>query len=100
VEQIRRLAHQRDWVAERFDGWQGRLPALLQQRLAGSNSRFAQRVWGQDWEEVFAPGQPDAAQAVAKGLVLEKGLVLDEDLRDQARELFQAYRRRLPHNLR
>ncbi len=100
VERVRQLARQRGWVAERFDGWQGRLPALLQQQLAASNSRFAQRVWGQDWEEVFAPGQPDAAQAVANGLVLDKGLVLDEDLRDQARELFQAYRRRLPRRLR
>jgi hypothetical protein len=94
VEQIRQLARQRGWVAERFDGWQGRLPALLQQRLAASNSRFAQRVWGQSWEEVFAAGQPGAAQAAVKGLVL------DEDLRDEARELFQAYRQRLPRRLR
>jgi hypothetical protein len=94
AEQIRQLARQRGWVHERFDGWQGRLPALLQQRLAASNSRFAQRVWGQSWQEVFPPGQPGAAKAVAKGLVL------DEDLRDEARELFQAYRSRLPRSLR
>jgi hypothetical protein len=94
VEQIRQLARQRGWVAERFDGWEGRLPVLLQQRLAASNSRFAQRVWGQSWQEVFPAAQPGGAEATAKGLVL------DENLREEARELFQAYRRRLPRRLR
>jgi hypothetical protein len=94
VEQIRRLAHQRDWVAERFDGWQGRLPALLQQRLAGSNSRFAQRVWGESWQKVFPCAEPGGRELVGKGLVL------DQELRDEAHELFLAYRRRLPRHLR
>jgi len=94
VEQIRQLARQRGWVDERFDGWQGRLPALLQHRLAASNSRFAQRVWGQSWGELFPAGLCGPAEAAGKGLVL------DEELRDQARELFLAYRRRLPRRLR
>jgi hypothetical protein len=94
VEQIRLLARQRDWVAERFDGWQGQLPALLRQRLAASNSRFAQRMWGQSWEEVFPAGWPGAGSAAGKGLVL------DQDLRDEARALFLAYRKRLPRHLR
>jgi hypothetical protein len=94
VERLRQLARQRGWVAERFDGWQGRLPALLQQRLAASNSRFAERVWGQGWEAVFPAGQPGAQAAATKGLVL------DEDLHDQAHALFLAYRRRLPSSLR
>jgi hypothetical protein len=94
VEQIRLLARQRDWVAERFDGWQGQLPALLRQRLGAGNSRFAQRVWGQSWEEVFPAGWPGAGSAVGKGLVL------DQDLRDEARALFLAYRKRLPRSLR
>jgi hypothetical protein len=94
VEQIRQLARQRGWVAERFDGWQGRLPALLQQRLGASNERFAQRVWGQDWAEVFPPGQSGVDHGAGQGLVL------DQELRDEARELSLAYRRRLPRQLR
>jgi hypothetical protein len=95
VEQLRQLARQRGWVAERFDGWQGRLPALLQQRFGASNERFSQRVWGQDWGEVFPPGQSGVA-----GVAAGQGLVLDQQLRDEARELFLAYRRRLPRHLR
>jgi hypothetical protein len=94
VEQVRQRARQRGWVAERFDGWQGRLPALLQQRLAASNSRFAQRVWGQSWQRVFPAGQPGGP------VLAGKGLVLDQELRDEACDLFQAYRRRLPRRLR
>jgi hypothetical protein len=94
VEQLRQLARQRGWVAERFDGWQGRLPALLQQRFGASNERFSQRVWGQDWGEVFPPGQSGVAGAAGQGLVL------DQQLRDEARELFLTYRRRLPRHLR
>lgn len=94
VEQIRQLARQRGWVAERFDGWQGRLPALLQQRFGASNERFAQRVWGQGWEQVFP-----AAASGGQGQV-GKGLALDRQLRDEALALFQAYRRRLPRHLR
>ena len=94
VEQLRQLARQRGWVAERFDGWQGRLPALLQQRFGASNERFAQRVWGQDWAEMFPPGQSGLAGAAGQGLVL------DQQLRDEARELFLTYRRRLPRHLR
>lgn len=94
VEQIRRLSRQRGWVAERFDGWQGRLPALLQQRLAGSNGRFAQRVWGQSWEQVFTAGPLTGAAEAGRGLAL------DQELREEARALFLAYRRRLPRALR
>jgi hypothetical protein len=94
VEQLRQLARQRGWVAERFDGWQGRLPALLQQRFGASNERFSQRVWGQDWGEVFPPGQSGLAGAAGQGLVL------DQQLREEACELFLTYRRRLPRHLR
>jgi hypothetical protein len=94
VERIRQLARQRGWVAERFDGWQGRLPALLQQRFGASNNRFAQRVWGENWDEVFPSGQSGLAG------IAGQGLVLDQPLRDEARELFLAYRRRLPRQLR
>lgn len=87
-------ARQRGWVAERFDGWQGRLPALLQQRLGAGNNRFAQRVWGENWDEVFPSGQSGLAG------IAGQGLVLDQPLRDEARELFLAYRRRLPRQLR
>jgi len=94
VERIRLLARRRGWVAERFDGWQGRLPALLQDRLGASNARFAERVWGQPWQGVFA------ASTSSGGQQAERGLLLDQDLHDEARELFLAYRKRLPSHLR
>jgi hypothetical protein len=95
VERIRALARRRGWVTDRFSGWQGaRLPALLQERLGPGNERFARRVWGVGWEERFGP------VAAADGGDTARGLMIDQELRDQARELFLAYRRRLPPALR
>ncbi len=92
VERLRHLARARGWVGDRFNGWQGRLPDLLQERLGASNERFARQVWGQNWGEVFPPAGQAAGAA--------RGLALDQELRDEARELFLAYRRRLPRTLR
>jgi hypothetical protein len=43
---------------------------------------------------VFPPDQSGVARATGQGLVL------DQELRDEARELFLTYRRRLPRHLR
>lgn len=90
VEQIRALARRRGWVEERFNGWQPRSLRRLEQGLGPANERFAQRVWGCRWGEVFPPQAPQP----------DRGLVLDQELRDEARALFLAYRRRLPRALR
>ena len=90
VEQIRALARRRGWVEERFSGWQPRALRLLEAGLGPANARFAQRVWGCGWQEVFTP----------QALPVDRGLVLDQELRDEARVLFLAYRRRLPRALR
>jgi len=90
VDQLRGLARRRGWVAERFSGWHRRTLRHLEERLGASNQRFAQRVWGCSWEEQFLP----------EACAADQGLVLDQELRDEARELFLAYRRRLPRALR
>lgn len=87
---IRSLSRQRGWVDERFNGWQGRLPVLLQQSLGASNGRFAQRVWAQPWESVFSQSP----------MLATRGLVLDQELQEEAKCLFSSYRRRLPEALR
>ena len=90
TSKIRTLSRQRGWVNERFNGWQGRLPALLQQSLGASNVRFAQRVWAVSWDSVF----PQAS------VVATRGLVLDQELQEEAKSLFSGYRCRLPQALR
>ena len=90
VEQIRALARRRGWVEERFNGWQPRSLRRLEEGLGPANERFAQRVWGCRWGEVFPAQAPQP----------DRGLVLDQELRDEARALFLAYRRRLPRALR
>jgi hypothetical protein len=95
VERIRSRARARGWVDDRFSGWRGRLPALLQERLGASNDAFALRVWGRSWEQVFGPAGAPSAAAEAP-----RGLLLDEELRDEAQALVRDYRRRLPPALR
>ena len=90
TSKIRTLSRQRGWVNERFNGWQGRLPALLQQSLGASNVRFAQRVWAVSWDSVF----PQAS------VVATRGLVLDQELQEEAKSLFSGYRCLLPQALR
>ena len=91
VEQLRILARQRGWVKERYSGWQGRLLQRFEQHYAASNDRFAQQVWGQNWLACFAPPPPPSES---------QGLVLDQELRQEARRLFTDYRCRLPQALR
>ena len=79
-------------MQERYSGWQGRLPDRLERRYGAGNRRFAERVWGQPWEHWFAPLLPAAAADAA--------LPGDAALEQEAEALFEAYRRRLPRNLR
>lgn len=92
VERIRQQARQRGWVAERFNGWRGRLPQRLQDQLGASNERFARRVWERGWEQIF----PAMAMASAAAATLPR----DAALQEEADALFRAYRRRLPADLR
>lgn len=92
VEQVRARARQRGWVQERFSGWNDPLLQRVRQRYGAANERFAARVWGQPWAACFddpdRPAGPDA------------GLVLEPDLRREADQLFEGYRRRLPAGVR
>ncbi|MEO1002361.1 MAG: hypothetical protein AAFX65_04535 [Cyanobacteria bacterium J06638_7] len=86
VEQVRARARQRGWVGERFSGWNGPLRRQLQACCDAANERFAQRVWGQAWQACFDGPEPARADA---------GLVLEPELRQEADQLFEGYRRRL-----
>jgi hypothetical protein len=94
VEQLRQRARQRGWVQERYSGWCGQLPARLEQRYGAANRRFAERVWGQSWDHWFEP------MPVGPALAAAAALPCDGALEAEAEQLFTAYRRRLPRNLR
>jgi hypothetical protein len=52
-EQLERLAVEQGWPAEPFQGLNEELLSKIEQRYADSNARFAQRVWGCSWRELF-----------------------------------------------
>jgi hypothetical protein len=54
---LERLALERDWPAEPYQGVDRRLLARLERHYAASNERFAQRVWGRSWRELFPSPQ-------------------------------------------
>ncbi|TVS04615.1 MAG: hypothetical protein EA413_08665, partial [Cyanobium sp. PLM2.Bin73] len=50
---LERLAVKREWPAEPYQGVDGESLARLEQHYAASNERFARRVWGCSWRELF-----------------------------------------------
>lgn len=54
---LERLAVERDWPAEPYQGLDQRLLARLEHHYAASNERFARRVWGCSWRELFPSPQ-------------------------------------------
>lgn len=54
---IERLAVERDWPAEPYQGMDGELLTKLERHYAASNERFARRVWGCSWRELFPSPQ-------------------------------------------
>ncbi len=55
---LEQLAQEQNWPAEPYQGVDGALQARLEQRYAAGNERFAQRVWGRPWRELFPSPQP------------------------------------------
>ncbi len=52
------LAIEQGWPAEPYQGLDAELLASLEHRYAASNERFAERVWGCSWREMFPSSQP------------------------------------------
>jgi len=52
-EALERLAQEQGWQAEPFQGLNEPLLVRLEERYGASNERFAQRVWGCSWRELF-----------------------------------------------
>jgi hypothetical protein len=48
------------WPAEPFQGLNEELLIKIEQRYGDSNDRFAQRVWGCSWRELFPRPTPPA----------------------------------------
>ena len=67
-EQLERLAEDQGWPVDPFQGLDDALLTSIEQRYAASNDRFAQRVWGCNWRDLFpqpapphCPGTPGSA---------------------------------------
>lgn len=50
---LERLAEQEGWQAEPFQGVNGYLLGRIEKRFGDGNERFAQRVWGCSWRDIF-----------------------------------------------
>lgn len=59
-EHLERLALEQGWPSEPFQGLNEGLLSKIEQRYAESNDRFAQRVWGCRWRELFPRPTPPA----------------------------------------
>lgn len=55
---LEQLAVERDWPAEPYQGVNQKQLAVLERRYAAGNERFAQRVWGRSWRELFPSPEP------------------------------------------
>jgi hypothetical protein len=60
-EQLEQEALRQHWPAEPFQGLNEPLLARIQGRYGASNQRFAQRVWGRSWGELFPRPQPQTS---------------------------------------
>jgi hypothetical protein len=58
---LRRLAAARSWNDANFNGLSPLHVKRLQQRFADSNERFARRVWGRSWDNLFGEDERRAA---------------------------------------
>lgn len=57
-EELEQLAERQGWLAEPFQGLSDALLERLEERYAASNERFARRVWGCSWRELFPRPTP------------------------------------------
>jgi hypothetical protein len=57
-EQLERLAGDQGWPVDPFQGLDAAMLTCIEQRYADSNDRFAQRVWGCNWRDLFPQPAP------------------------------------------
>ena len=62
-QDLERLATEQGWPAAPFQGLTEPLLASIEQRYGASNDRFARRVWGCSWRELFPRPTPQASPA-------------------------------------
>jgi hypothetical protein len=58
-QSLENIALQHGWQAEPFQGLDEQLLSRLEARYGSSNDRFAQRVWGCSWRDVFPRPSPE-----------------------------------------
>ncbi len=60
---LEQLAAQQGWPAEPFQGLTDALLTTIEQRYGASNERFARRVWGCSWRDLFPRPTPQPSPA-------------------------------------
>ncbi len=79
-EELEQLAERQGWPAEPFQGLSEPLLSRLEDRYAAGNERFAQRVWGCSWRELFSRPTPSPSPEGPRSREERRQLV---DLADQ-----------------
>jgi hypothetical protein len=65
-EALERLALEQGWQTEPFQGLTDPLLSRLEERYGSSNDRFAQRVWGCSWRQLFPRPTPQPSPAAPR----------------------------------
>ena len=85
---VQRLARQRGYDREKFNGVGPELHAEMNARYRDVNERFAQAVWKQGWDEVVAPEPPHPVNELIAGRIDPKTEADIADILRQASEQF------------
>jgi hypothetical protein len=64
---VERLARERGYDRERYNGVDARLRAEMDDRYRAENDRFARGVWGQSWDDIIAPEPAREVNDLAAG---------------------------------
>jgi hypothetical protein len=62
-DELEQLAAREGWPAEPFQGVNGYLLGRIERRFGAGNDRFARRVWGCAWRELFPRSEPRPSPA-------------------------------------
>lgn len=69
------LAIQQGWLAQPFQGLNDQLLTRLEDHYGASNERFAQRVWGCSWRDVFPRPSPQPSPRAPRNRAERRELV-------------------------
>ena len=79
-------AERRNWAQTPYMGLNPELNRRIRDHFSAANNRFAQRVWGCQWDEIFTPG----ASAEARFPIDTEKDDIDQAIRRIRRKLFQS----------